>query len=81
MLVQLVKQCDRGISDRCTFVATRRMLLTCFSQRQEDERRRQQSMEMLETRRHEDMLWRQHRKMADEDPFGGSSVCTYLYCL
>ena len=51
------------------------------SQRQEDERRRHQNMEMMEARRHEDLLWRQQRQLADEDPFGGSLVCAYFSCL
>ena len=50
--------------------------LLCYS-RQEEERRRQ-NLEMMEARRHEDMLRRQQThqqmKMADEDPFG-NLVC------
>jgi len=54
--------------------------LTSCSQRQEDERRRQHNMEVMEARRHEDLLRRQ-RQRADEDPFGNSMVCTYFSCL
>jgi len=37
-------------------------------------------MEMMESsRRHEDLLWRQQRKMGDDDPFGSSLVCVYFF--